>query len=104
MDDGDIRVTLAVHVDDMIMVGTGKDCESLRTSPSNLALPNPPRNALVHRMFFRRNKIEPTLEIPQPVFKDALVGKFEVSTYTPIPSYPTVEVCPRGEVLKFLYV
>ena len=97
MGDEGVKMILAVHVDDMIVVGRGQDCENLRASLSK-SFPTKSLGELRWYMgcSFDRDRTARTLKISQPAFVDSLVEKFDVSTLSSAPACSTVELDPRG--------
>ncbi len=97
MDGPQVEMILAVHVDDMIVVGTKADCDHLRES---LAKTFPTKNLgeLTWYMgcLFERDRANGTLKISQPAFVDVLTERFNVESASPLPAYPTVELAPRS--------
>ena len=97
MEGSSVKVILAVHVDDMIVVRTKKDCDHLRDLLSK-SFPTKNLGELNWYMgcLYERNRSKGTLKISQPAFIDVLLERFDVQSESPIPACPTVELSPRN--------
>ena len=88
-----VQMMLAVHVDDMIVVGSKHDCSELRSSLG----PSFPIKDLGElewnlRCEFERDRIVGRLKISQSEFVDKLSERFKVVTTRPTPACSTIEL------------
>ena len=93
-----IRMILAVHVDDMIVAGSKKDCDWLRSVLSEVF----PVNDLGELTWytgcsFKRDVKKCTLSIVQTAFIDKIVERFHVFSTSPSPAAANCRLEEKGE-------
>ena len=97
--DGKVELTVAVHVDDIVIAGSDETCRDFHAALSMKF----PTNDLGELTWytgcaFKRNWELGTLEITQKAFVESMLNHFGVNSSSDIPATPGVELGPREEI------
>ena len=96
--DGKVELIMVVHVDDIVIEGSGEACRDLHAALNTKF----PTNNLGELTWytgcaFNRNCELGTLEITKKAFVESMLNCFDVNSPSDIPATPGVELGPREE-------